>query len=57
MDNKHPLSMPSIVGQNIMRVACAAHTAQLVVNDVKKMSPDFNSFVESLLNLTYWIGN
>ena len=33
---KHPLYLPALLGEAVMRVSCGAHTAQLVVGDVCK---------------------
>lgn len=38
MNPKHPLSLPSIAGQNIKRVNCAEHTYKLNVTNVEKVS-------------------
>lgn len=46
-----------LLGESIIRVACAAHTSQLVVADIVKECEDFKSFVDSLLELILWIGN
>lgn len=57
ISGNHPFNLPSLLGESVRRVACAAHTVQLVIADVVKDNPDFKSFTESLLSLVLWIGN
>ena len=53
----HPLHLPSLLGEAVIRVSCGAHTAQLVVGDVCKISNDFHVFVLELLDMVKFISN
>lgn len=57
LEGDHPLNLHALLGESVIRVACAAHSAQLVLADLAKQSPDFKSFAETLLNLFTWIKN
>lgn len=53
----HPLYLPTLLGEAVIRVACGAHTAQLVISDITKNCEDFKIFVEELLGLVSYIRN
>ena len=53
---RHPLYLQTLLGEAVLRVACGAHTAQLVVGDVVKKNIYFKMFVTELLDMVKYIG-
>ena len=56
MDPNDPLSLRALIGLSILRIACAAHTGQLAVNDVMKINIVLESFFNNITSLLKWIG-
>ena len=55
MDPDDPLSLRVLIGMTVLRLACAAHTSQLAVNDVMKTYPILEQFFKDITSLLYWI--
>ena len=55
MDPNDPLSLCSLIGSAILRIACSAHTGQLAVNDVMKTSVTLENYFNNVTSLLKWI--
>lgn len=55
LTGSHPLHLPSLLGEAILRVACGAHSSQLAIVDATKKIKEFKDFTIQILDLLKWV--
>ena len=54
-DPMDPTTLLSLIGTEVLRVACAAHTGQLSINDLIKSGTEFKAFYDQVLSILAWL--